>query len=62
LDLAVNLVNNSAHKEYFESGGEIGPDVAPNLDVDIKSIDIGLNINTFNCWNLATVGESLLVK
>jgi len=61
-DGVIQKVDNSTNKENFEGWGEVGPDVAPYFDVNIISVDVGINVDTGNRWYLAAVWKSALVK
>ena len=42
----MNQINDGALEEDFESSGEVRPDVAPDLDVDVVAIDIDEDIDS----------------
>ena len=52
--------SNSTNEEHFSSGGEISDEIAPQLDVDVKAVDVTLNIDSGHVGNDVTAGKDLL--
>lgn len=58
----VNRVTNRTNEENFECWSEIGPNVSPDLNINIKSVDICSYINSVYFWNDSAVRKSLSLK
>jgi hypothetical protein len=54
----VNQIDNCTNEKYFKSGGEVRPDVTPDLDVNIPSVNVSGHIYTVDSGDVSSVSKS----
>ena len=61
-DSVLNESNNGALEEDLEGTGEIRPDVTPDLDVNVVTVDVNKDIDSADRWDDFAVRSSLGTK
>jgi hypothetical protein len=54
----VNQVRHSPNEEHLKERGKVRPNVAVDLNVDIESVDVHLDVHTGNVWQAAVTDIS----
>jgi len=61
-DFIVDHISNSTYEKDFESRSEVWPDVSPNFDIDIKSVNVNNYVNRIDCWYNTAIWKGLSGK